>query len=417
MDGLQTEAAVEFVRELMHFLKNIREAPEGRPGDVLLHIQRRFYKIRRGLARVVAVIGQYCGEVPFIVNDRVFLGLLSHGGSIESEAVVGNVLRFRGLAHDHAHDVQVADPFGQRRQKALRRVQLFDRLRVVCLCGLARFTDAGQRVSCVLVCADEVDRNVVFLTKGDKIADPAAAAGGRAAYQELFVKGFDGPRGDLVKAEVFLLRAEEERSAQIGLVPDFKVPALHLFGPIAVQQILDKLAHMLRPRVIILWLREVRAVKDLAGSLALGQRGRHEGKLHQRFHARLQNPVIHGSAVVKGALGKRFASRDGQHLVQPRQRMHIVAKDAVKPHIANPQLVMDEFQLLEIIRPQRLLGMVGADRELPMLVQPAVAAILAQNPFLHTISSFPVFFRFNSSIVSIIPKAGALCFIIFFEVL
>jgi hypothetical protein len=69
------------------------------------------------------------------------------------------------------------------------------------------------------------------------------------------------------------------------------------------------------------------------------------------------------------------------------QRVHIVAEDPMEPHIADPQLFVDPFQLPGVIGPQRQKRMAAAHTVLPVLFA-GIALTILRNSKFHLV--FPI---------------------------
>jgi hypothetical protein len=81
----------------------------------------------------------------------------------------------------------------------------------------------AERVSRIVVRADEIDRNRVLLTVTEELRNPLIVRGGRSSDFERPIDTLDRSRGAAVKLEVVFLLARPE-GLEIRLVPNLKKP-------------------------------------------------------------------------------------------------------------------------------------------------------------------------------------------------
>ena len=172
---------------------------------------------------------------------------------------------------------------------------------------------------------DEVERGARLLDVREQLLDPAGRGGRRAADEQPVVDLAHGGGGDVVHPVPLVERAGPEH-LEVRFVPDLEGPVLeHLVDAVAVDDVLDEVAHQVVPAVPVLGWGDDRGVVEHRLRRVAGQVVRHEGDLDDRVEPERPDVVV--DPVHAGEVVHRLAV---DLAVDPE----VVAEDAVRPHRA-----------------------------------------------------------------------------------
>ena len=187
IQGHHAKSAVELLRELVHFIKNIAEAPDGGTIHEAIGFQGVLHIVGGGSAGIIVIDGKGGAGVPLRIIDRQPPGLGFDHLGIMDEYVVAQ-LPHEGTSQCGTKHIQGLLVFGKRRQSVLESFD--DGLNVQVFRG-GGIGHAGQGIPRVLMGGYEIKGNVPFLTEIHKFGNPLAGAGGRTAHFQPGIQGFD----------------------------------------------------------------------------------------------------------------------------------------------------------------------------------------------------------------------------------
>ncbi len=182
--------------------------------------------------------------------------------------------------------------------------------------------------------ADEISWQAVGAAEIQEILDPGVVGRRRAADLQKRIDAFDGFRRIAIQLEIVALFAAAERR-QVRFVPDLEEPGSNFLQAIAVHPVLHQLSDQDRPLPVVFGSRDVGVVMKNR-LIARGQYCRHEAQLDERFHA-------DGQQEIENLVGVEERIEQGVALTD--ERSHVVAQDAVEPHMFHAEFVMRLFHL------------------------------------------------------------------------
>ena len=108
-----------------------------------------------------------------------------------------------------------------------------------------------KRIGRVMVRADEINAERIFLTVMEELRNPIVVGGRGSTYFERFIHALDGGNRVAVELEVVFLTARPE-SLEIRLIPNFKKPLAHLDDSVTFHPMCRQFLDQRGPLVVIL---------------------------------------------------------------------------------------------------------------------------------------------------------------------
>jgi hypothetical protein len=128
----------------------------------------------------------------------------------------------------------------------------------------------------VAVGGDEVDGGMFFCGVCEEIVDPVGGRGGRAADAQARVNGFESAGGVVVKIEIGGLLGIAGPEVDVGLIPDFEIPAGDFVDAVAIDEEPGETADENVPLRVVLGRGDVLLVPERVKVLASGKFPGHE---------------------------------------------------------------------------------------------------------------------------------------------
>ena len=207
---------------------------------------------------------------------------------------------------------------------------------------------------------DEVHGCAALLNVGEEFRHPGRSCGRRTSDAQNRVNGLNGPCSQVIKVEIRLLIGSFPEAREVGLVPDFEVPAAYLLATVALLNMTDESSHQAVPAHGVRVRGVTVPIEDTV--LGRGERLGGETELHERLEVLRQQlaielvdlrPVVTGFSVVDS------------------HRSQDIVEDGVKSYISESKFIYREFELCLTIVTNQCSGKIGADRQIKVAIHRA----------------------------------------------